>query len=219
MHYQIFIPHAQHQTAKVLEDFGLADMVGGAEHRASDGPAGQMGLLLAWRRPGKNERFHFNADEQSWLPALPNGADDDTKGKGRYWVGLWNDSPVTPEDLKRSYQHHGPMVVLGDGNAWRIPTIFELPSDFIRADDGSWKFEIQREYHDIWLEALDWQQRLDAGTVTVDFLNILNFSEKCLRQNYRITTEIVSHLRLFNTKNIADVFGAALGRRLSRDGE
>lgn len=215
MHYQIFIPHQPGEplgtAPQALERLGLADLIAGHEGRDSQGPGEHsQGHLIAWRRPGKNERMHFNAGEQTWIPSLPNGPDG--QGRGRYWVGFWNDSPITPEDLYRPYAHAGPVMELGDGNNWRIPRLTELPNDYIRADDGTWKFEVQRQYHDLWLECEDWRERcFDPENRIADVFEVVEFCERTLRQNYRLLPEVTSHLRLFNSENVPTVLHAILG--------
>jgi hypothetical protein len=215
VHYLVFIPGADHKTAPAaLTEVGLADHVPGAEAiPISPGPEGKPGLLCAWRKTGKNQPMHFKDTEQTWIPALPNGPEG--QGRGRYWVGFWNASPVTPEDVNRPFPHFGPWLELGDGNQWRIPVVSELPRDFIRGEDGSWVECIQSEYHGLVLESRDWLAKIDDGRVTPSYVEILDYSEKMLRQNYRLLPEVVSHLRLFNSANITRVFGAALNRTFS----
>ncbi len=214
MHYLLYVPHQNGEPIgtqqQALETLGLGDLVAGHEGRICAGPNDcSQGHLIAWRKPGKNEKCHYNAGEQTWIPAVANGPDGE--GKGRYWVGFWNDSPVTPEDLQRPYAHAGPLVQLGDGNNWRVPEIDQLPHDYIRSDDGSWKFEIQRQYHDLWLESQDWIARVFDKENRPDLIEVLNYCEKIIRQNYRILPEVVSHLRLFNSENLAKVLHSCLG--------
>lgn len=214
MHYLLFIPYAQQKTAMVaLTDVGLADFVQGAEYLPlASGPEEKPGLLCAWRKPGKNERMHFKASEQTWIRSAKFGESE----PGRYHIGFWNDSPVTPEDLQRPYSHAGKVIELGDGNSWRFPTIDELPKDLILADDGTWKFKLQQDYHDLWLEAEDWATRLLQGG-THNFGEITEFCIRCLRQNYRLLPEAVSHLRLFNTNNIQKAMGSLLGMEVASE--
>lgn len=213
-HFLIYIPEAVNVVApKALTDVGLADFARGCESiPVSPGPEEKPGLLCAWRRPGKNERMHYNPTEQTWIPALPNGPDG--AGRGRYWVGFHNDSPCTPEDCKRSFQIYGPLVQLGDGNQWRIPVLDEVPKDFVCGEDGSWQEVVQAEYHDLWMECLDWRGMIDNKTISATVPQILDFSVKVLRRNYRITREVVSHLKIFNSENLSRVFAITLNRIL-----
>ena len=194
----------------MLIDLGLADMVAGAEFMPNQqGPTERrLGAVIAWRKPG-SVGFGYDPEKQTWIPAVANGPDGE--GRGRYWVGFWNDSPPTPEDSQRPYAHAGPLVELGDGNSWRIPEIDQLPHDYIRNDDGTWRFEIQRQYHDLWLESQDWIARVFDKENRPDLIDVLNYCEKILRQNYRLLPEVVSHLRLLNSENLAKVLHSCLG--------
>ena len=185
-------------------------MVAGHEGRVCAGPNDfNQGHLIAWRRPGKNEKCHYNAGEQTWIPAVANGPDGE--GMGRYWVGFWNDSPVTPEDLQRPYSKPGKTVELGDGNSWRFPIIGELPRDLILQDDGTWKFELQRQYYDLYLQALELDSEIqEKGTINKNYGDVLMFCMGGLSQNYRFLPEVVSHLRLFSTENIKQALGVLL---------
>jgi hypothetical protein len=212
LHYLVFIPGAENMVPpKALTDCGLADHVAGAEAiPITSGPVETHGLLCAWRRHGKNEKMHYNSTEQTWIPALPNGPDG--QGRGRYHVGFWNDSSPTPEDLKRRFQLYGPMIELGDGNQWRIPVVDELPKNFIADDDGSWKGIVKSEYHELWMESLDWQAKVDSQKLNATYADLLDFGEKILRHNYRVTREVISHLKLFTSSNISTVFVTAINR-------
>lgn len=212
MHYQLYIPHTVGQSVdspqKALEKLGFGDLVAGHEGKDSHGPGEiSQGNLISWLRPGKNDRCHFNANEQTWIPSVANGPDGE--GKGRYWVGFWNDSPVTPEDLQRPYSKFGEMIELGDGNSWRLPVIAELPRDFILQDDGSWRFELQRQYHDLNLEGLEIAGQIHEKQ-SINWGDSMLFCSKALSQNYRLLPEVVSHLRLFNTENVIKAIGVLL---------
>lgn len=207
MHYQIFVQGENGTAQQALENLGLGDFIPGHEGMVKQGPNGQHGHLIAWRKPGKNERFHFNETEQTWIPAVPSGPDGE--GRGRYWVGFWNDSPCTPEDLLRPYSHRGQTLEFGDGQHWRLPVLRELPHDMILADDGTWKFERQRKYHDLGIQGEEILKDILAGN-THDFGRLADFVSRCLNQNYRLLPEVVSHLRLFDTDNIQSAVAALL---------
>ncbi len=213
MHYQIFIPKATGQNPQMLVDVGLPDLASGADFMSGqEGPdeSRDLGVFIAWQKPG-HAGIGYQPQRQTWVPAVPR----DSLEAGRYWVGFWNDSPITPGDLQRPYAKRGPMLQLGDGNQWRIPEINELPKDMILADDGSWKFEVQRQYHDLWLESQEWFSRIiDTETDTYDFGEIGNFCARVLCQNYRLTPEVISHLRLFDTENIEKVLFASISLHL-----
>lgn len=213
MHYQLFIPQEANQPAgtpqQALERLGLQDLIAGHEAIPKTGPEEKRGILFCWRKTATPNSFSFTPDKQTWIPAFPSGPEGE--GRGRYWVGFWNDSPIEPEDLQRPYAHAGPLVELGDRQHWRIPEIAELPTDYIRDDDGSWKYEIQRQYHNLALEADDWRKRcFQQGDDQPQLDEVLDYCEKVLAQNYRLLPEVVSHLRLFNSTNLASVLHSCL---------
>lgn len=222
MHYQLFVPAEVGSPLgtpqQALEKIGLSDLIPNHEGignrpgpKSIDGQE-QHGTLIAWRRPGKNERMHYNANEQTWIPALKNGEAE----AGRYWVGFWNDSPPTPEDLLRPYSHRGETVELGDGNHWRFPVIQSLPHTAIASDDGTWRFQLQRQYHDLSLEAQQMAKRELEGAGH-QYSTVANFVMRGLSQNYRILPEVVSHLELFSTENIFSASAILLSWELENE--
>ena len=43
--------------------------------------------------------------------------------EGRYWVGIWKDSPPLPSELKCRDFQAGDFVTLGDGQEWLMPDV------------------------------------------------------------------------------------------------
>src|SRR4051812_19358849 len=110
MHFQLFIPNGEGQDPRQLEEVGLADFIAGAEFMPSAaGPVAGRGVIVAWRRPG-HAMIGYHPETQTWLPAVPR----DGLAAGRFWVGLWNDAPLTPQDVARPYPQPGSRVELGD---------------------------------------------------------------------------------------------------------
>lgn len=209
-HFQVFVPEAFHGdrvTSHPLADVGLPDFVAGADGLPlGDGPDGGRGTLYAWRSP-TNRRLHFNAGEQYWIPAAAEGGME----ARRYWVGFWNDAPVTEVDLRRPYRHPGKLVAMG-GEQWLFPAPRELPHDAIQADDGSWKFVVQREFHEYTLEVRGWVDRLaETGEMNITMQDMIDMSLRALRINYRMLPRVASYLRLFQQQSCADGFTAATG--------
>lgn len=208
-HYLIYLPQPQMVTTADLTAVGLADLAEGFEQiPLSAGPDGSPGRLLAWRTPQDNQ-MHFQPAEQTWLPAI---ADGDAKA-GRYYVGIWNHSPPTPDRLRRPYAKLGHFVTLGDGHQWLIPDAEQLADIMIKADDGSWRFEVQRQYHDYYIEARRWMATFHASddSIKVDYFEIADFVLRALQINYRITVEVVNHLRLFDKNAIGQAMFAVIG--------
>jgi len=213
MHYLIFLPNANDATAPAqLEAVGLSDHVAGAEFLVSDeGPDSQAGVLCAWRKPGDGCDLCYAPDRQTWVPAVTDG----DLASGRYWVGFSNDAPPTPSELQRPYPYRGVTKTLG-GQTWRIPEPKELPHDVIMSDDGSVRFELQRRFYDYGLQAADWSEKIAAvydeqNEQGLDYSEIWKFVVQALRLNYRITAEVVNHLRLFDQDNILRTLFAAVG--------
>jgi hypothetical protein len=218
MHFQLFIPGATGQDPRLLEEVGLADFVAGAEFMPSaKGPApeGRPGVLVAWRRPG-SAMIGYHPDKQTWFPAVAR----DGLEAGRFWVGLWNDSPVTPQDLARPYPQPGSRVQLGDGNEWLLPAAKELDATLKLADDGTWKFEVQRRFHAFYLEYLKWFHFF--GTCgegdEYAFADAADFVMAGLRINYRLVPELASQLELFSKSTVNTGLLSILGVSLQAGG-
>lgn len=215
-HFLLYLPGATGQGPSVLEDVGLADFHAGAEWLdLGIGPDEGRGMLVAWRKPGTPHRLHFNITEQTWIPANRDG----DLPAGRYWIGFWNDAPPTPADLARPYQRKGRTHELADGQTWLFAEPGALPADLIQADDGTWKYELQRKYHAWYLESLSWLDRIDPATEVFrsSLEEMLPFLARALAINYRITPEVISHLRLFNTENVGEPFYTLIGAQTLRE--
>lgn len=196
--FQIFIPTedtAQLNTEKLLTDVGLADLIEGAAPERSHGPEEQKGVVISWPTVG-DSHTGYKPEQQKWIHAKPKG---NLEAK-RYWVGIWNDNPPTPNDLKRNYQYRGGFVAMNDGQEWLMPMAGELPTDAILADDGTWKFVVQRQFHDLFNEATRWHGLVtnSDGGATAEYSDIIEFVVPALSLNYFLTPEVVSELRLLS---------------------
>lgn len=210
MHFQIYIPRAA-DVAESLVDVGLAHLASEFDARLIVGPDGGRGALFSWLKPGSTE-LGYQAERQTWTPAAAAG----DLASGRYWLGLWNDSPPTPADLARTYQQPGKPLQLGDGRTWIIPRVAELPRDVQLADDGTLRFVVQRKFHAFYVVADAWRQRLaamnpdDPEAGNVDYVELWEFANQALEINYRTTPEVVSALSLFSTETIGRPLYAVL---------
>jgi len=197
--FQIFIPGSEVLTADQLAGVGLSDLITNAAVQKSDGPGG-VGALVSWPVAG-DAITGYKPGEQKWLPAVKSGELE----AGRYWVGVWNNKPPTPKDLQRQYRYNGKPVRLNDGNEWLIPRATALPTEMILADSGEWKFEVQRQFHDFWIEAERWQQRLIENKNEGDsfsWADISAYIVQALKLNYMLTDELISELRIFSQDNL-----------------
>lgn len=209
MHFQIFLPHQTEVAgAETLAAAGLAGLAENFDVRVSEGPEVRKGALFAWLSPGQGQ-WGYRPVDQEWIPAA---ADGDLE-RGRYWVGLWNDNLPQPKDLARTYQQPGVELELGDGHNWLIPRASELPRDIILLDDGSLKFEPQRQFHAFYVEADRWKNVLaesDEETMA-EYQDLWQFALRALAVNYRMTPEVASALGLFSTTNVQRPMYAVVG--------
>lgn len=203
MHFQIYIPKAK-DLASELARVGLADFVQNAEVIPEpEGPDGTGGAIFAWWNP-RCRQIGYRPVEQRWINAET------------YWIGFWNAENPTPQELARPYQEPGKMLRMGDGQSWLLPTLDRLDKSLILADDGTWRFEVQRRHHQLWLDSLEWAKRFEPTIgndrkVEVNFGDVADFVVGVLRLNYRLTREVVSELRLLSIETLQQAFSAIVG--------
>lgn len=208
MHYQIFIPGVRCADPQHLVDVGLGDLVGEATFLESEGPEQTTGVIVGWPKPGQAQ-MGYQPQSQIWRPAVARG----DLPAGRYYVGLWAGALPTPQDLRRRYPQPGVHVTLGDGQQWLLPRAKQLNAEMILADDGTWKFEPQRQYHAFWLAYCEWEDffiQAPTGS-TFSFTEAADFVLSALRINYRVVPELVNELRLFTKENVRSALYALLG--------
>lgn len=225
MHYLIFVPHLKATSCEaVLSAVGLVDHIAGAELAETDGPTGTIdddagntvlesgpGVLCTWRRPGEGGvKFAFEPPRQTWRPAV---AGSETIPAGRYWAGIYDDSPPTPDDLVRPYSTRGHRVTMADRRPWLVPAPAELPRDMALQDDGSWRFEPQRQFAAFVADAFEWLKIYATAdeTTEIELGDAARFVCQALAINYRITPEIASMIGLFSTDTITPAMWSACG--------
>ena len=209
MHFLIFVPRID-AAQPTLDAAGLGDFAANSTPFAlARGPGGGPGTLFGWTKPTDPCReFGFFPDRQTWSPSKP---------AGRYWVGLWNDSPPTPAELLRTSPFDGGAVRLGDGQSWRIPAAARLPKTCVLSDDGEPGFRIADQFQEFWRESETYFFQLvlaDAGDedIIID-ANWWSYLCRALRLNYRIVPEVVSELRLFSTDTMLEAVLATVEGR------
>lgn len=211
MHYQIFLPGQAAPDPQSLVDVGLEDHVENAAFlQVPDGPTGAGGSIVAWLKPGAMEHC-YRPEDQEWIAAVPcNGLPAE-----RYWVGFWEGRPPTPDDLSRPFQYRGRACRLGDGKQWLIPREDTLPNHLIRNDgDGSYVYMRQQRFHEFGISVDLWRARLleEGENIRITHAEAAEFVESALRLNYRLATEAVSRLLLFDSETIFDPMMAVLER-------
>lgn len=232
MHHQLFIPHGLKRVSAIaaLEGLRLRSEIEGAEFVETRGPeelavslpegvvsiAGVEGHLVYWPQIGA-VKGGFDLTRQTWRPAVPCG----DQPAGRYWIGIDRERPPTPAELARPYRHAGTWVKLGDNQQWLLPKEQQLPRDMILADDGHWRWELQREFWDFSLEADRLRAVFASKKVgdSYDEAELATFVRRAIALNYRALPEVISQLRLLNTGNLLQL-GAyvLLDRQLSEGG-
>lgn len=213
MHPIVYLPKVNTPNSDHLRAVGLEDFVDGAQFNClqPDKPApgdNKGGSLVTWTPPGRRQPV-YDPDSQLWLPAMPM---DSLKEK-RYWIGFDPLSPPRPQELIRREPYVGSPVTLGDGQQWLIPHARELPHDLIRGEDGEWVRQVRSEFYAFAMTTIGWQRQFDSlepGDVFPDETGLAEFVEEALRLNYRLTPEIISHLRLFSTGPTGTLYAAMI---------
>lgn len=196
MHFQLWFPGESRDAAGLLRSSGLADLADGCQETLMKmRPDGESGLLINW-----TGQIGFFLERQKWVDC------------GKYWIGLWLDSPCLPQELARSSLFHGYEVLLSDGQRWQIPLATELPAT-LRLVDRCWTKVRKPQFEAFWRASETWYRRLmlcDLDPETIGVREGLTrdqieqelgeFCVTALRQNYRVTPEIVSELGLLDTQ-------------------
>ncbi len=194
---------------------GLPFPAVGIDSIRTQGPDGQTGILFAWLDP-KNNQLRYSSKEQFWIPAVA----QDGMTAGRYWVGMWSDSPPTERDLRRPDHRRGNLVRLGNNERWLITTPETLERYAVPQPDGTLQWVVDEQFN--WL-VTELEHRKAAGIVRKDtdgkeVLSVLWDDEndfwflcRLLAVNYRITPELVGHLRLFSNSAIREITAALMG--------
>lgn len=201
MHHVIYLPRQRATDPQALEQVGLGDHAPNATFTALpvDQPVtGELtgGVLVTWSAtaPRLNDLPALH-----WLPAMP----IDGLPAGRYLVGLDARRPPAPHELLKGQLYDGAPVALGDGHLWVVPYAQALPFDLVRnAQTGALQHEVRPAFYAFWATALGLQRVFDAhsaGQPLPSQEEQVAFLEEALRLNYRLTPEVISWLRLFQS--------------------
>ena len=208
MHHLVYIPKAHLSgltTAEQLAAVGLADHAAGAKTiPLPEGPDGGSGTLYGW-----GERLHFNTAEQSWSAA----ARRDDLPAGRYWVGTFNASPPTPEDLRRPGRDPWGLPIVLGGHSWLLTPVDFIPKVIAQLPDGTTGLRVKPEYAALADDRLTWVARLKGPPTLLPLIDAVRFVVATLALNYRIDLTLALHLGLFDEENIQDAMLLALRPR------
>ena len=190
-------------------------------------PSTTTGVMCTWydmphnTAANRERRADYLPDEQTWIPAAlrpPLSALPPPLGAGRYWVGVWNNSPPSPADLRRSTAMRGHDVTLGDGQQWTIPALNMIPRSFRRnAHTGEVELIPLKQYDSFAQTIEDWFQAAVAADGVKTLAEHWDLAVFLLKQNYRLTDELIGLRELLTTQNIRDVIDASLDLHLMKE--
>jgi hypothetical protein len=204
MHYQLFFPGKTNNEASCLRSVGLADFVEGAAGSIAT-VEGVPGLMITWSGDAG-----YSPARQRWID-----------GEG-YRVGFWTDSPCTPADLARASMFSWRFLRMANGDHWGVPVACELPKDF-KLVDKAWTKVRKPQFDDFWSRSEVWFRRFlmcnfDVAAMCADakiseseiWQQWCEFAVFTLRQNYRVTGQIVGELGLLDEETVKVMTYAAV---------
>lgn len=209
-------------SANEIREIGLDYALDGPVHQqtVSDGPGG-VGVVLADARHCDPGRVRYVADEQEWLK-IPAG-----------WLGRWKGETMEPSDLIRAKPLDGHFVELADGRQWLCPV---ARTHVIQQDKVRWEHalpvcvgmdenrrwspgEVVPQYRRLWEISLAWwDAKMSAtapdaevgDTIRMDFEGIHTIAAECLAVNYRLGSDEISLLGLFDTDSARKILDALI---------
>lgn len=216
MRFLIFVPGdapVDGKSADVLKSVGLEHLTKGIDVKQSDGPNESRGRLFWWLDSKTAGHFQYKPELQTWIPSAKCGDHE----SGAYWLGFFNDSPPTEEDLRKPDHRSGAFVKLGNGDRWSIVSPNSLDRFPLLNADGTLTWVVDESFN--WLvtdihkrsaEALS--TMTEDGTVTLTFNLEQDWHFLCsvMAVNYRITPEVVSRLRLFCQQSVKEMIAALM---------
>lgn len=220
MRYLVWVPNgnAKADGAALLKSVGLEDHAKGFDAMPTGGPVPGSGYLFAWTDPTDN-RVAYKPEEQTWIPSMADG----DRPAGAYWVGIWNDKKPTETDVRRPEFRKGVWVTMADGTRWQFPSPSTLER-FPDIKDGKLTWVVDEQFS--WFVAeVDKRKAMltfDPETpgkafVSWDLEQDFAFLVRALRLNYRLTPEVVVHLRLISESILKTLTTAILGFVLTED--
>lgn len=212
-----FVPKAKAVTPELLREHGFDRLLSQtrAHNECSSGPDG-AGIIIT---DGDKNRIVYDKTRQTWSRRF---------GKTS-WVGHWNDTPATPEQLARKEQITGSSVTLVDGNVWMIPLLRQWRDgeqlQYVNAlpritqqspDTGQFLLtDVVPQYRELWERSLPMAEsifeQLTSGTeASIDDDQVYQYACDLLATNYRVDVSVISHLQLLTTTSIGEIIRHAL---------
>ncbi len=208
------IEKARTVSKKVLEDVGLATVLGDietAQRHTAAGPGGGECVLLMG--PGADTKLlYYRPEQQTWQKSL----------NGRYWVGFYNEDPPSEAVLQRNRQLAGHKVKLVDGSEWLVPVArilsggSALPRALILGTNGEVVTEVLPQYCEfssrvekLWQDfqiEQGWQQ----GRPAMDLKQRWHLAAEALSWNYHVGIVEVNLLKLISSQTLGDILGAVI---------
>jgi hypothetical protein len=204
MHYLLFFPGESSNAGRCLRGVGMADFSDGVNEKP-ERIDGVSGLLCGW-----GGAVALDPANQRWVQM------------SGFRLGIWTNAEFAPRDIARRSIFDGRNVTFSSGLQWSVPTAADLPSLIVKAD-SHWKRIRKPQFADFWNQSEIWfkrfmDQRLDEEQMRIaselseqEFLD--EWAEFCvfaLRQNYRVTPEIISELAPFDTDDMFRITLAAI---------
>ena len=220
---QVYIPHeiagSDVKPEDALKQVGLEYMSRGADvFECPQGPDGKLGRRFVWLDQLCMRGADYKPDEQTWIPA----AQRNGLGSDRYWVGIWDDSPPTEEELRRPDHRKGKFVKLGNKASWLITTPQTLDRVARLKRDGSIQWCVDEAFN--WLvtglekiEADSVIRDGDTEVIAFDLEREFWFACELMQINYRVTPEVCSHLGLITEDTVRPLVAGLMGRTLKGD--
>ena len=133
----------------------------------------------------------------------------------RYYVGFWNESPPTPDELRQSETYDGHPVTFADGTTWIVPAVQMFPRRCrLNAETGDYEWEVDAAFQAFWKRAMQFSDQLFRTEAEADRIQLdadyPRYIVQSLRFNYRLTAEVVDQLGLISSANVQSAILATL---------
>lgn len=198
-----YIPGLNGIAREQLASNGLEHLAtcNGVAYVGSDGPVGR-GIVFGIT-PYDHAMLRYSPDEQTWRNA------------GKFWLGYWNESKPTSDDLQRSELLNGWSFTLA-GCKWNVAPRKSLPRYWDLTDAGEWEEKPSLEASE--LDALAarlydlhlFESGKSAKAVTVSKAEMLRACELSLSLGYYVSKWEIAALRLLDGVGVNMVTWALL---------